>query len=129
MFFDAKASCAACHKIEDKGRDIGPDMSKIGLKYDRRALFDSILNPSAGIATGYETFILETEDEMIFSGFIMADGEDIVIRDTSGETHKLPRKNIVSRKQQEISAMPDNIALGLDPQELADLVEFLRGLK
>jgi len=129
LFFDAKASCAACHKIEDKGRDIGPDMSKIGLKYDRRALFDSILNPSAGIATGYETFILVTEDEMIFSGFIMADGEDIVIRDTSGETHKLPRKNIVSRKQQEISAMPDNIALGLDPQELADLVEFLRGLK
>src|SRR5437867_41448 len=38
--------CARCHKIAREGRDVGPDLSRIGEKLARETLFESILNPS-----------------------------------------------------------------------------------
>ncbi len=37
----------------------------------------------------------------------------------------IPVKEIASRQKQTLSLMPDNIALGLTPQALVNLVEFL----
>jgi hypothetical protein len=37
----------------------------------------------------------------------------------------IPVKEIASRQKQTLSLMPDNIAVGLTPQELVDVVEFL----
>ena len=48
-----------------------------------------------------------------------------MLKDTSGERHVIPAAEIVSRTKQKVSTMPDNVALGLAPQDLADLVAFL----
>ena len=37
----------------------------------------------------------------------------------------IPAKDIKLRKRQPFSVMPDNVALGLSAQDLADLAEFL----
>ncbi|MFO0981092.1 MAG: PVC-type heme-binding CxxCH protein [Planctomycetota bacterium] len=130
VFLGSRAACTSCHRIGTDGRDIGPELSRIGDKYDRRTLLDAILNPSAAILTGYETQLIELDDGESLTGFIIGDdGDTVTLKDTAGVRRTLAKQTIHSRQQLELSVMPDNIALGLEPQELADLVAYLQSLR
>lgn len=125
VFVGQAASCIRCHKFNGEGKEVGPDLTAIRTKYARLELLDNILNPSANIAFGYEPWIVKVKSGEVYSGFIVADGESMVIKDASGELRTLAKDQIVLRKKQTLSIMPDNIALGLSAQDLADLAEFL----
>jgi len=129
LFFSERTQCATCHSITregyTRGGHIGPELSSIASKFARPEIFDAILNPSASIAFGYETWMFVTEDGPIYSGFLLADGEDVILKDTRGIRHVIPADEIRLRHQQTLSTMPGNAALGLEAQELADLVSFL----
>lgn len=125
LFRGAKANCAQCHAFQGRGGDVGPDLTEIGKKYGREALLDAILNPSAAIAFGYDTWVVESTDGRLFSGFVLADGDKLVIKDTNGTREVLEQGEVESKEKQRLSAMPDNVALGLEPQELADVAAYL----
>ncbi|HZZ42351.1 MAG TPA: PVC-type heme-binding CxxCH protein [Tepidisphaeraceae bacterium] len=125
VFAGQTASCVRCHKFNGEGKDVGPDLTAIRTKYARLDLLDNILNPSANIAFGYEPWIVKVKSGEVYSGFIVADGESVVIKESTGELRTLGKDQIVLRKKQALSIMPDNIALGLSAQDLADVAEFL----
>jgi putative membrane-bound dehydrogenase-like protein len=127
VFFGNTAGCAKCHRFGSDGKDVGPDLSAIRTKFARPELLDAVLNPSAAIAFGYESWIIKTKGNDVYSGFVVADNPDnVVLKESTGEQRTIPAKDIVLRKKQTISVMPDNVALGLNAQELADLVQFLQ---
>jgi len=128
-FLAKQTQCATCHKVGNEGKELGPDLSKIGLKFDRRAMFDQVLNPSATILSGYEGWLIELKDGDSVMGFIVADGETVVLKDTLGQEQQIAKKEIANRRQLELSIMPNDIALLMKPQELADLVSYLESLK
>ncbi len=125
VFFGPKAACAACHRYGDAGRDLGPDLTRISDKLDARGLLANILDPSAAISFGYETWWVEKTDGTSLFGFLLADGPTLVLKDAAGGTHVVPAADVAQRTAQPVSLMPDTIALGLDEQELVDLVRFL----
>jgi putative membrane-bound dehydrogenase-like protein len=125
VFFGDTAGCYKCHSFQGRGGDIGPDLSQIRAKYQKPQLLDAILNPSAGIAFGFDTWMLTAKNGQVLVGFIQADGAQVVVKDTQGKRHVFAADDIVEREKQKVSAMPDGIALGLDPASIADLVEFL----
>jgi len=45
--FKKKKSCFACHRLEDEGGKIGPDLSQAGARYGPEWLYAWILNPHA----------------------------------------------------------------------------------
>ncbi len=124
LFF-GKAGCSQCHALRGEGKEIGPDLSQAPSKFNRETLLDAILNPSAAIAFGYEAWLIESKTGETYSGFIIGDGDTLTLKEISGEQRSIPRDRIASRVKQEVSIMPDNIALGLGRGELADLAEFL----
>jgi putative heme-binding domain-containing protein len=125
VFFGPVAGCSKCHTFAGQGRDVGPDLTQVRAKLGRDIVFDSILNPSASIMFGYEAWLIETKEGDSYTGFIVSDGDALVLKDSSGERISIPSKDIALRRQQTLSIMPSNIALGLSAQDLADLVEFL----
>ena len=125
VFFGVQAACSSCHRHRGQGQDFGPDLSMVHRKLDTLALFDSILNPSAGVAFGYEATSIETKDGRVYYGFLLADGPKVVIKDSTGARHVLDASDIASRSVQKQSLMPDTAALALDAQQIADLVAFL----
>jgi putative membrane-bound dehydrogenase-like protein len=125
VFYSQTAQCSACHTHQGAGQDIGPDLTAVGDKYGRAELLDAILNPNAGIAFGYDTYVVRTLDGWITSGFVLADGQDLILKDTQGRRHVIPVDEIEVRKKQTLSVMPEGVALGLAGQELADLLAFL----
>ncbi len=125
VFASASAACATCHLFGGKGGGIGPDLTTVRTKLGREGTLDAILNPSAVIAAGYEPWLIETREGETWSGFIVSDGDTVMLKDLSGATRSIPAQAIASRRQQKLSLMPDNLALGLTPDELVDLLEHL----
>lgn len=121
-----KANCATCHRHGQQGEDIGPELTKIHQKFDKIGLLDAILYPSAGIAFGYEPYMIMTKTGQTYYGFLVSDGEQaVVIKGIKGIKHTIPTSKISSRRQYKNSLMPDPTALGLNQQQLADLTAYL----
>lgn len=122
--------CATCHRVKEMGHDVGPELTLIGKKFDRNALLDAVINPSAGLVFGYEAWTITTKEGESYFGFLVGDNkQNVVIKDLSGIKHAIPSSTIASRTRQEKSLMPEPSALGLSEQDLADISEFLLTLK
>jgi len=50
------AGCTACHKISGEGGAIGPDLTQVGSRLSANLIRESILQPDAKTAKGYEKF-------------------------------------------------------------------------
>ncbi|MED5329678.1 MAG: PVC-type heme-binding CxxCH protein [Planctomycetota bacterium] len=125
VFLSSQASCTSCHAFSGRGGDVGPDLTGIREKYSMREFLFHIVEPSAAIAMGYEGWTLRLVDGRVLTGFLMADGETVVLKDSLGRRHVVPAEEIAERWVQQLSLMPDNLALGLSAQDLADLTSFL----
>jgi uncharacterized repeat protein (TIGR03806 family) len=124
------AQCKSCHKSGDAGESVGPDLSKIGAKYDRAALLDQILEPSKMIDPQYAAYLIETKDGRVFSGLAVERTKDrVVLRDAQGQTIAIANADIDRFVPQARSLMPERLLRDLTAQQVADLLEFLASLR
>lgn len=130
VFNTAKAACTSCHKVAYVGGQIGPDLTKVGSIRSERDLLESIVFPSASFVRSYEPVRVDTKDGKSFNGILKADRPDEVVLTVSAtEEVRIARKDIDEMKPGTVSVMPAGLDQQLTPQELADLVAFLRSLK
>jgi len=124
------ASCNKCHRVRGKGADIGPDLSQIGRKYERKALLETIMNPSAGIAPEYVAYVVETRQGKVYAGFLHDQNDErVVLKTVEGTSVQIPRKEIVELVKQEKSLMPELVLKSVTAQDAADLLAYLAGLQ
>jgi putative heme-binding domain-containing protein len=123
-------TCAKCHKVKGEGKEVGPDLSEIGSKLSREALYVSILDPSAGISHNFETHLLLLEDGTSLSGILVSQTErEVSVKTAEAILRKIPRDGITAMKKQPVSLMPAELQKNLTPKNLIDVVEFLTTLK
>jgi putative heme-binding domain-containing protein len=130
VFFRVQSTCANCHIVNGQGKDFGPALSEIGTKLGKDALYESILEPSAGISFGYESWeiMLKNGDELY--GLIVSEtGDSLSIKDASGLIRKIAKNDLKSRQTLKLSIMPAGLQMTMTTQELVDLVEYLASLK
>ena len=118
--------CTTCHRIGKTGNDIGPELTTIGKKFDKTALLDAILNPSAAILLGYEPYLVNTKDGGSFFGFLISENkQSVTIKDVSGQKHIVDVDKISARQKQDKSLMPEPAVTGISEQQLADIIAYL----
>lgn len=122
-------TCAACHRHGKAGAEIGPDLTTIHQKFDKTALLDAIINPSASMVFGYESYTIVTKKGDTYFGFLMSDGPNVVLKDAAGQQHIIKAGDIKTREKMPSSLMPEPTALGLNEQDLADLTGYLLNFK
>lgn len=123
-------SCSACHKANEIGAPFGPELSQIGSKLPKVALYNAILHPDAGISFGYEGYVVRLKDGSQMTGIISSQTEDkLDLRLPGGTIISYPLKEVVSKKQMENSLMPANLQQAMSEKELVNLVEYLASLK
>lgn len=126
----AKQGCVACHTMNAEETPKGPFLGGIAARYSRAELCESILQPNAKIAQGFETQWFKTRDDEEIEGFVTREGgDDLDVRNIVGITTTLAKKNIAERGQRETSMMPPGLADKLTPGELASLLAFLESAK
>jgi quinoprotein glucose dehydrogenase len=124
----AEASCLRCHKVKNDGAEVGPILTGVGARQTREYLLESIVDPNAKIAEGFETMMLTLKDGSIHAGILKAESsEELTIMPPTGTAEKLKKSEIAAREKG-MSAMPPLGAV-LSKRDLRDVVEFMAGLK
>jgi putative heme-binding domain-containing protein len=130
VFRRDNVGCIKCHQVRGEGIDFGPNLSEIGTKLGKDALYESILDPSAGIAFGYEAWQIELKNGDDAYGLINSETEDeITVKAVGGVTTRYKKSDIAKRTKQKLSIMPAGLQQNLSTQEIVDLVEYLASLK
>jgi putative heme-binding domain-containing protein len=130
VFARLESSCVTCHKIGVTGADFGPNLSEIGTKLGRDALYDAILNPNTGISMGFETYEFKLNNGGSSVGILRSEtADEIVVALPGGASQRLPKNEVKKREKLPHSMMPSGLGQILGEQNLVDLVEYLAACK
>ena len=122
-------SCVRCHKINNMGGEVGPDLSHIGKDKSREYLLESIVAPSKTIAKDFESVVLFTDDGRSVTGVLKGEDDDnLFLMDKDGHSFRVAKATIEQRESGK-SAMPADLINYLTLFDLRDLVEYLASLK
>lgn len=130
IFFErTEVSCVRCHKIDGRGGEVGPDLSKLAQDKLRTYLLEAIVDPNRTIAKGFESATVIDQDGRVHSGVVRLENEsELHILSPDGNLVKL-RKSEIDERQPAKSPMPEDLVKKLTRRELRDLVEYLSGRK
>jgi putative heme-binding domain-containing protein len=127
IFNSPKVACTSCHTIGYQGGKLGPELTRIGQMRSERDLLEAILFPSASFARGYEPVTVTTSSGRTISGVLRADlATEVVLGTVDREDTRIGRQEIVSIEPSTVSLMPPGLEQQMTPQELADLLAFLK---
>lgn len=130
VFSSEAVGCYKCHQVNSVGVDFGPNLSEIGTKLGKDALYESILDPSAGISFGFEAWQINLKDGDEAYGLIVGEtADELAVKAVGGVVTRYPKASIASRTRQKLSIMPSGLQQAMTRQELVDLVEYLSSLK
>ncbi|MFN0199466.1 MAG: PVC-type heme-binding CxxCH protein, partial [Planctomycetaceae bacterium] len=121
--------CSVCHKVQDQGHQVGPDLTSVANKSPRDLLI-SILDPSREAQPIYMTYTVVTFQGQILTGMIASEsGGSLTLRRAEGKEDVVLRSTIDDLVSNGVSLMPVGLEKDVDPQQLADVIEFIRTLK
>ena len=126
IFFEkTEAACLRCHKIEGKGGDVGPDLTKVAEKNDRRAFLEAIADPNRKIAQGFDSVVLLLNDGRVVTGVLREETEkDVTVIDADNKRITVSKEEIDERQRGK-SAMPEDAVKKISESDLRDLIEYL----
>jgi putative membrane-bound dehydrogenase-like protein len=117
-------NCAMCH-LKPGGAQPGPDLGPLADK-PVEVFLEAILDPNKAVEARYVNYTVTTKDDREVSGVISAESANsITLRSPNGEETIL-RENVLRLESSGLSLMPEGFEKVVAPQELADIIAYLR---
>ena len=114
----------------DKGADFGPGLSEIGSKLGKDVLYQSILDPNAGVSMGFETWMITLKNGQVAMGIIRSEtNEQLVLALPGGVANTFDKKQIEKREKLPTTMMPVGLQAMFSQDDLVNLIEYLSSLK
>jgi putative heme-binding domain-containing protein len=123
------AQCAACHKLGNEGGAIGPDLTAVSSRFDRRSILESIIEPSKVVSEQYANTTVRLKDGDVVEGRIVEETPDkLVIRPNPLAPDTLvtvKTADVKSRGLSKLSPMPEGLVNTLKDDEILDLMAYM----
>ena len=130
LFNEPRMLCSQCHSVDGSASKAGPDLYAVGDAFGRRDLIESILKPSATIAPGYGTVIVQTKAGATVQGTLKQKSEaGVQVMGVDGKLVSIAAADIKEQSGVATSLMPEGLHAQLSTSEFTDLVEYLVTLK
>ncbi len=124
-----KQLCATCHRLDQEGVTVGPDLLDIRKQPKENIVFH-IVAPEAEVAPAFTPYACETKDGRAFAGLLTSETPaSVTIRQAGGIDETVLRADVKSLNALPGSLMPPGLDAAMQPQDLADLLAFLKGEK
>jgi putative heme-binding domain-containing protein len=118
--------CAMCHQMQGVGAKVGPDLSGIG-QHARETLLVEILDPNRAVLPDFVAYNATTKSGDSYTGFIANESAaTVTLRRANEPDVTLRRADLSEFKTSGHSLMPEGLEAGMNEQDMADLIEFLR---
>jgi putative heme-binding domain-containing protein len=127
VFLDAeKSQCLKCHRLDERGEKVGPELTGVGDRFSRIHIIESILDPSRTLAPSFEAVTVGLKDGRVLSGLRIAESEStLTLVDNQAVRHTVAKSAIEQQRAQVTSIMPDGLEKRFTLDEFVDLVSFL----
>ena len=126
QFFFSKGQCTSCHMVQGRGVTVGPDLSDVGTRLTIEEIRESLLEPGARVAAGYELVTVQLRDGRSLRGFVRSRSNfDLHLQDLQGRLHSLAKDQTERIDPDGGSPMPP---LKASPEELSNLIAYLARL-
>jgi putative membrane-bound dehydrogenase-like protein len=127
LFNSAKTACSSCHTIGYVGGHVGPDLTRVGAIRAERDLLESIIYPSASFVQSFEPTMVVTNSGDHQYGIVRRnDSQEVLLITGPNQKVRIARGDVKQMLPGTVSLMPAGLGDQLSPQELADLVAFLK---
>jgi putative heme-binding domain-containing protein len=122
------AQCVRCHRFGDTGGAVGRDLTAVSARFDRRAVLESILEPSKTLSDQYQNEVFTTGTGKSVTGRVVDETKDTIAvqPDPLAPDRVVIRKDdLETRVASKLSPMPANLADVLTMDEVLDLIAYL----
>ncbi|TWU17220.1 Cytochrome c [Novipirellula galeiformis] len=118
--------CANCHRIDEVGHVVGPDISDSRTKTPE-ALLAAILDPSAAIDASYASYSILTVDGEAVSGLLAGESSDsVTLVIPGGHTRRFEREDIEIFRASSVSLMPEGMQRVMNVEQMRNLIGYLK---
>jgi putative membrane-bound dehydrogenase-like protein len=119
-------NCAVCHRVDNLGVDVAPDISDSRERLPAQLLAD-IIQPNRAIDSNYFSYTVVTTDGLSHTGVLTAEtSTSVTLKQQEGKSITIPRSEIEELRSDGISFMPDGLEKNIPPQDMADLISFIK---
>lgn len=127
----AKANCIKCHRFGNEGQGVGPDLTSVRRRFQRREILESILAPSKVVSDQYKSVTVATLDGLVHTGMPLpqADPSKLVLLLPNATKVEIPVGEVEGKQPTTTSVMPDGLLDPLSLEEIADLFALLETSK
>lgn len=122
------AQCTRCHKLGGEGAEVGPDLSGIGKRMNRKQLLEALIMPNATLAKGYALMVVTRKDGTSISGALEQETPTILRLRLGDGTRKDISVDTIAERSTPASMMPPMDAM-LSKKEIRDVIEYLTTLR
>ena len=118
--------CLNCHRLRGEGSEVGPDLGMVGNK-PVDWLLTAILDPRQAVEARYRAWTLKLKSGDELTGLLSAEtANNLVVRLAGGIEHAVLRSDVAALEPMKLSLMPVGLESALKPQDMADLLRWLR---
>jgi putative heme-binding domain-containing protein len=118
--------CQTCHARGGQGAKVGPDLNSVAGR-PKADLLASILDPGREVAPDGMGVVVVTTGGQTLTGLLAEETLTAVrLRRAEGLEDVVPRGEVEALRPTRKSLMPDGLEQLLSPQDVADLISFLR---
>ena len=119
-------TCATCHQLGGVGHQVGPDLASVGDK-SPEGLLTAVLDPNRSVEARYINYMAVTKNGLTMTGVLANEtGNSITLVGPDGKQQVILRTDLEELVSSNKSAMPEGLEKDLQPQDLADLIAFIR---
>jgi len=120
-----EATCSTCHRIDEVGTRIGPDIRTL-IDRSPQNLLVAVLDPNRAFLNRFREYVAVTSDGRQYEGMLLDEtSNSILLVDAAGKERVILRKDIEELVDVGRSHMPEGLDGKLDPRKMANLFAFL----
>jgi len=123
------AGCAACHRYNDEGASVGPDLSNVAGRFSARDLLESIIEPSKEISDQYGAIVITKKNGDEITGRVgNLNGDNLMVIQNMfapGDFTNVKRQDIEKIERSTTSMMPEGLLNTFTEQEIQDLMAYM----
>ncbi|MDA0284412.1 MAG: PA14 domain-containing protein, partial [Planctomycetota bacterium] len=124
------ANCVACHKMNDEGKELGPDLTKIDpKKHTLEHILSSLIDPSKEVAEKFQSNTFVLDSGKVITGMVVEEtaAQVKVLIDPLAKASPvvIDKESIEGRVKSPSSIMPKGLLSKLTEEEILDLVAYV----
>ena len=120
--------CAICHRFGTLGKEVGPDLTTLTSRFQKKDILEAILWPSKVISDQYKSEMFQLTSGKIITGVVVRETAASVLVRTPEMPERpvsIPKAQIAVRGESKVSMMPEGLLDGYSQADVANLLAFL----